>query len=140
MAFFLLNFTRIPRFFCDLGVTLFDIPKEVVLAEILVLSSIFDFPVVNWAPKWTRTVNFGCTTFQPKLNNLKDSSNIVFVLLEDYLWSKFQLDRTIFGRVRAQNLQKETISWILNQYEKYFKYKLHNRKCYTDETCHRYIS
>ena len=43
-------------------------------------------------------------------------------------------------RVRAQNLQKETISWMLNQYEKYFKYKLHNRKCYTDETCHRYIS
>ena len=88
--FFLLNFTRILQLFCDLRLTLFDIPKELVLAKILVLSSVFDFPVVNWVPKWTRTVNFGCAPFEPKFKNLKDFSNAVFVLSEGYLWSRFQ--------------------------------------------------
>ena len=104
--FYLLNFTRILWFFWDLRLTLFDIPKDVVLAEILVLSNIFGFPVVNWAPKWTKTVNFGCVSFEPKFKILKDFSNTAFALLEDYLCSKCQQDLTIFGGVRAQNPQK----------------------------------
>ena len=49
----LLNFTKIIRFFLDLGLKLFDIPKDVVFPEMLVLSSILGFPTVNWAPKWS---------------------------------------------------------------------------------------
>ena len=36
---------------------LFDIPEDVAFPEILVLSNIFGFPTVNWAPKWAKTVN-----------------------------------------------------------------------------------
>ena len=42
--------------FWELGLTLFDIPEDVVFAEILVLNNIFGFPAVNWAPKWKETV------------------------------------------------------------------------------------
>ena len=48
---FLLNFTRILGFSWDLGLILFDIPKDVVFPEILVLSNIFGFLAVNWALK-----------------------------------------------------------------------------------------
>ena len=44
-------------------------------------SNIFGFPVVNWTPKWTKTVNFGCVLFDPKLKILKDFPNTVFVLM-----------------------------------------------------------
>ena len=78
--------------FLGQGLTLFDIPKDVVFVEVLVLSNIFGFPMVNWAPKWTKTVNFGCVPFEPKFKVLKDLSNTVFFLLEDYFWSKYQQD------------------------------------------------
>ena len=42
--------------FWDLGLTLFDVPKDVAFAEILVLRNIFGFSVVNWAPKWNKFV------------------------------------------------------------------------------------
>ena len=48
---FLINFTRIMWFFWDLGLTFFDIPKNVVFPEMLVLSNIFGFLAVNLAPK-----------------------------------------------------------------------------------------
>ena len=51
ICLFLLNFTRILLFFWDLGLTLFDIPKDAVFPEILVLSNIFGFLAVNWALK-----------------------------------------------------------------------------------------
>ena len=57
---------------------LFDIPKNVVFAEILVFSNIFGFPAVNWAPKWNKTVNFGCLPFELKYKILKYFSNFVF--------------------------------------------------------------
>ena len=51
-----------PRFpngvFLGLGHTLLIIPKDAAFAEILVFSNIFGFLAVNWAPKWTETVNF----------------------------------------------------------------------------------
>ena len=82
---FLVNFARILLFFWDLGLTSFDIPKNAVFPEILVLSSVFGFPAVNWTPKWTKTVNFVSVPFESKFKLLKDFSNNVFALLEDYL-------------------------------------------------------
>ena len=105
---------RILWFFWDLVLTLFDIPKDVVFPEILVLSNIFGFLAVNWALKWTKTVNFGCIPFQPKFKILKDFWNTVFVLLEEYLWSKSRQDRTIFGGVRPKIPKKRPFHrcWI----------------------------
>ena len=34
----------------ELGLMLFDVPKDVGFPEILVISNIFGFPAVNWAP------------------------------------------------------------------------------------------
>ena len=42
---FLFNFTRILWFFWDLGLTLFDIPKDVVFVEIWLLAT---FLVFQW--------------------------------------------------------------------------------------------
>ena len=78
--FFLLNFTRILLFSVDLGLMLFDIPQDVVFAEILVFSIIFGFPVVNWAPKWTKTIKFECVPFKQKYKIFNDFPNILFVL------------------------------------------------------------
>ena len=68
------------------------IPNDAYFPEILGLSNIFGFSAVNWAPKLTKTVNFVCIPFEPKLKLLKDSSNTMFALLEDYLWSKLTTD------------------------------------------------
>ena len=86
---------------------LFHIPKDVAFAEILVFSNIFGFPAVNWAPKWTNTVNFQCVQYKPDFKILKDFPNNVFVLL-GYLWSKFQQDRTIFGGIGAKENTKRS--------------------------------
>ena len=59
---------------------LFDIPQDVVFAEILVFSIIFGFPVVNWAPKWTKTIKFECVPFKQKYKIFNDFPNILFVL------------------------------------------------------------
>ena len=99
---FLFNITRILWFFWVLGRKLFDIPKDVVFVIILVFSNIFGFPVVNWALKRTKTVNFGCLPFILKFRISKDSFNSVF-LIGDYLWSKFQQGWTMFGGVRTQS-------------------------------------
>ena len=88
----------------------------------MVLNNVFGFPVGNWVPNWTKTVNFRCVPFEPKFKILKYFSNTVFVLLEAYLYLKFQQDRTIFGEVKAQNPKKGAISCMLNQYEKLSKF------------------
>ena len=79
---FFFNLTIILSFFWELTLTLFDIPKEVGFAKVLVFSNIFGFPDVNWATKWNKTVNFGCLPVKLKFKSLKDFSNTVFVLLE----------------------------------------------------------
>ena len=66
----------------NLGLTLFDIPKDVVFAEILVFSNNFGFRVENWVPKWNKTVNFGCLLFILKFRIMKDFLNIVFFVSE----------------------------------------------------------
>ena len=111
---FFINFTRFVWFFWDLGLTFLDIPKDVFFPEILVLSNTFGFLAVNLALKCTKTVNFGCIPFDPKFKILKDFSDTIFVLLEEYLWSKSQQDRTIFGRARPNIPKKEPFHkcWI----------------------------
>ena len=136
MLLFLLSLAKILWFLWDLGLTLFDIPKDAAFGEIVVLSNILGFPAINWAPKWTKTVNFGRVPSELKFKTLKEFSNIAFVLSKDYLCSKFQQDWTIFCGVRAQNPIKGAISWMLNQYKQLFQNVwLHNHKCYL-----RYIS
>ena len=68
--------------FWDLRLALFDIPKDVVFAETQVFSSNFGFAALNSAPKWNKTLNFGCLTFKLKFKILKDFSNTAFALLE----------------------------------------------------------
>ena len=48
------------------------------MAKILVFSNIFGFPAVHQAPKWNKTVNFGCFPFKLKFKILKDFSNTDF--------------------------------------------------------------
>ena len=49
--FFLIDFTRILRFFWDLRVMLFDIHKNVVFPELLVFSNIFGFSAGSFHTK-----------------------------------------------------------------------------------------
>ena len=80
--------------FWDLGLTLFDIPKDVVFAEILVLSNISGF-LVEIGPKvYSFVTSWGPigVPFESKFKILKDFSNTVFFLLKHYIWSKFQQD------------------------------------------------
>ena len=84
------------------GITLFDIYEDSVFAEIFILGKFFGFPGETWTPKWTKTVNFGCFSLESKFKILKNFSNTVFVLLEEYPCSKFQQDKTIFGGVRVR--------------------------------------
>ena len=65
-----LNFLRILWFFWDLGHRLLIIPKDAAFAEILIFSNNFGFSSVNWAPKWTKTVNSSCIRFEPKFKIL----------------------------------------------------------------------
>ena len=65
-----LNFLRILWFFWDLGHRLLIIPMDAAFAEILIFSNNFGFSSVNWAPKWTKTVNSSCIRFEPKFKIL----------------------------------------------------------------------
>ena len=104
--------------FQGLGLTLFDIPKDVVFAEILVFSNIFGFLAVNWVPEWAKTVNVQRVPFEPnQIKIFKNFPTNVFFLL-GYLWSKFQQDQTMSGGIRAKKRLKGAISWMLNQCKK----------------------
>ena len=56
--------------------------KDVVSGKILFFANIFGFPGVNWAQKWTKTVNFEYVPFPLKRLILKYCSETVFVLWE----------------------------------------------------------
>ena len=68
---FWLILQEICYFFWDLRIIFFDIPKDVGFPEILVVSNIFGFLAVCWAPKWTKT-KFTCVPFESKFKLLKD--------------------------------------------------------------------
>ena len=61
---------------------LFDSHKDVVSGKILVFGNILGFPGVNWAQKWTKTVNFGYVPFPLKHLFLKDCSATIFCSYE----------------------------------------------------------
>ena len=63
----------------DLGLVLCDIPKDLVSGKILVFGNILCFPGVNWAQKWTKTVNFGYVSFPLKDRILEHCSHNIFV-------------------------------------------------------------
>ena len=82
---FLINVIRILWFIWDLVLMLFISNKDVVSGKILVFwqyENILGFPGINWAPKWTKTFNFGYVPFLLKLLILKDYLDTVFVLWE----------------------------------------------------------
>ena len=92
---FLLNFTKILWFFWDLGLKLFDIPNNVVFAEILGFSSIFGFPVVNWTPKCFMTVKFWVCPIWAKMQNSEEFLKYSVCLIGDYnpgqsIWCKVE--------------------------------------------------
>ena len=62
----------------DLGLTLFNITKDTVFAEIVVSSNIFGFLVVDWTPKWIKSANLGCVQFKPKHKSLKNFQTMCF--------------------------------------------------------------
>ena len=64
----------------DLGFLSLDIPNDVVSGEFLVFCNILCFPGVNWAQKWTKTVNFGYVPSPLKDTNFKDCSYSVIDL------------------------------------------------------------
>ena len=104
--------------FLGQGLTLFDIPKDVVFVEVLVLSNIFGFPMVNWAPKWTKTVSFGCVPFEPKFKVLKDLSNTVFFFIGRLLLAKISARLNSIWGSKGPKPLKGAISWVLNQHKK----------------------
>ena len=93
----------------------------------------------NGAPKWTKTVNFA----KFKVFDGFFISNTVFVLLENYLLSKFQQDQTIFVGLRGQTRpptpppppkKKRSFHLCLINAKNYENFQLHNYKYYTDKT------
>ena len=105
MSFFIIAL-RILWFIWDLGLVLFYGHKDAVSGKILVFDNISGFLGVNWAQKWTKTVNFGYVPFPLKHLILKDCSETVFVLWKMYLWLKFQQTGVIFAGERAQKPPK----------------------------------
>ena len=63
----------------DLGLVSYDNPKVIVFGKILVFGNILCFLGVNWAQKWTKTVNFGYVPFPLKDRILEHCSHNVFV-------------------------------------------------------------
>ena len=100
---FFINYIRIVWFMWDLELVLFYSPKVAFFGKILFFGIIFDFPGVNWAPKWAKTVSFGYVLFP-----LKDI--ILFIchlcLMMFYLWSIFQHNLTIFVEVMVPKSSK----------------------------------
>ena len=74
-------------------------PKDVVSGKSLV----FGNSGVNWAQKWTKTVNFGYVPFWLKDIILKDCSEAVFVLLETTSGKSF-------SKIGLRNLPKVAVN------------------------------
>ena len=77
---FFINYIRILRFIWNLGLVLFDSPKDLVSGIILVFGNVLCFSGVNWAQMWTKTVNVGYGPFPLKDIILKDCSYNEFTL------------------------------------------------------------
>ena len=111
--------------------------------QIFSFQAIFSvFRQKNCAPKWTKTVNFAKFNSSQAKFKIFDGffiSNTVFVLLENYLLSKFQQDRTIFLGLRGHpppppSTQKKSFHLCLINAKNFENFQLQNYKCYTDKT------
>ena len=67
-------------FFWDLGLMLFDIPKDICFLKFLVLSNIFGFVSVNRAPNRTKTVNLHAFHLSENLNFRRIFKHCVFLI------------------------------------------------------------
>ena len=79
-GFFFINYTRIVRSVWDLELALFDSPKDAVSGKMFVFGIVLNFPRLNWAQNWTKTVNFGYAPFPLKDIILQDCSYTVVFL------------------------------------------------------------
>ena len=116
-GFLLINYIITVRSMWDLGLVLFDSPKVAVFGKILVFGIIFDFPGVNWAPKWAKTVSFGYVLFPRKDIILKDCSYAVFVLWCSTSGPYFSTIWPFLWKLWPQNPPKCAISWMFNCHE-----------------------
>ena len=112
-------FCLILQEFWGLSPTLFDIPEDVVFVDILVFSNIFGFPVVNWAQKRNKTVNFRCLPFIP-------NSKFWRIFKQCFSYWRLPLVK-ISARLKdvwgSKGSTKKpgcwiSIKWMLNQYKK----------------------
>ena len=96
-----------------LKLTWFDINKDRDFAEVLIFTNIFGFLVVNWTPKRTKAVNFGCVPFEPELKILKDFSKPVFVLMETTSSQNFKKIKQYLGLQAPKKCQNRNHDrWI----------------------------
>ena len=112
----LINCIRLLWLIWDLGLLLFDSPKDAVFGKIFVFCNILHFPGVYWAQKWTKTVNFRYIPFLPKHKILKDCYYTVFVLWKTTLVKISAKLSHIWGRDGPKK-PKAAISWMLYCHE-----------------------
>ena len=114
---FFINYIRIVWFMWDLELVLFYIPKVAFFGKILFFGIIFDFPGVNWAPKWVKTVSFGYVLFPLKDIILKDYSYATFVLWCSTSGPYFNTIWPFLWKLWSQNPPKWAISWMFHCHE-----------------------
>ena len=114
-------------------------PKDAVFAEVLVFSNIFGFPTVNWAPIWTKTVNFNCIPFQQKLKIFEGFFKNCFSYLRLHLVKVSTRSNSVWGSKSPENPKNGLFHrcWV-NTKQIWKFWKFHNHTCYTDETYHIY--
>ena len=111
------NYIRIMWFMWDLGLVSLDSPKNVVSGKILIFGNILFFPGVNWAQKWTKSVNFGCVPFPLKDICFKDSSYSVIGSSYSTSVPNLSIIGAYLGEKGLKNPPKWVISWMLHCHE-----------------------
>ena len=111
-----------PRFpnglFLEMGHTLLIIPKDAAFAEILVFSNIFGFLAVNWAPKWTETVNLRSFLLSQNSKFWRIFQTLCFSYWKLPMVKVSARSNNIWGSKGQRNRKKGPFPWILNQYKK----------------------
>ena len=101
----------------DFGLVSSDSPKDVVSGKIKAFGNILCFPGVNWAQKWTKTVNFRYVPFPLKDISFKDSSYSVIDLCYSISGPNFRKIGYYLGEKGLKNTPKWAISWMLHRHE-----------------------
>ena len=101
----------------DLGLVSSDSPKDAVSGKIFVFGNILCFSGVNWAQKWTKTVNFGYVSFPLKDISFKDSSYSVIYSSYSTSGPNFSKIGAYLGEKGLKKPPKWAISWMLHRHE-----------------------